>query len=96
MTEEFRRELEDSLYVHRPLPLHRERETETKRARREASAAVPIRAVPVSDGAALDINGAEVATKEYWRNGERQPGGTYRAHNGTIYVASKGVMIICR
>ena len=56
MTEEFRRELEDSLYVHRPLPLHRERETETKRARREASAAVPIRAVPVSDGAALDAS----------------------------------------
>ena len=52
--------------------------------------------ISVADGAALDINGAEVATKEYWLNGERQPGGTYRAHNGTIYVASKGVMIICR
>ena len=52
--------------------------------------------ISVSDGASLDINGAEVTTKEYWLNGERQPGGTYRAHNGTIYVASKGVMIICR
>ncbi len=54
MTEEFRQELADSLYIHRPLPLHREREFESKRARIPALGVRPLTASPVSDGAAFD------------------------------------------
>ena len=54
MTEEFRRELADSLYIHRPLPLHREREFESKRACDPAIGVRPLTASPVSAGAELD------------------------------------------
>ena len=52
--------------------------------------------VSILDGAALDINGAEVSTKEYWLNGVRQSAGTYRAHNGTIRVLVSGTVFIFR
>ena len=56
-----------------------------------------VRQISVSDGAELDINGAEVVTKEYWLNGERQPSGIYRgAHNGTICVWTSGLNMILK
>ena len=42
--------------------------------------------ISVANGAALDLNGAEVTVNTYMLNGVRQPGGTYSAHNGTIHV----------
>ena len=46
-------------------------------------------AMVAAAGAAFTPNGGSVTACV-------SRGGTYRAHNGTIYVASKGVMIICR
>ncbi len=42
--------------------------------------------ISVADGAALDLNGAEVTVEKYVLNGVKQPRGTYTAHNGTIHV----------
>ncbi len=44
------------------------------------------RRISVAEGAALDLNGAEVTVDEYRIGGARRPGGTYTAHNGTIHV----------
>ena len=52
--------------------------------------------ISVADGAALDLNGAEVTVDSYVLNGVKQPGGTYSAHNGTINVNVSGVMLIVR
>lgn len=42
MKEEFMRDLEESLYLHRPLPLHRERELEVQFAIKEVLRSRPI------------------------------------------------------
>ena len=42
--------------------------------------------ISVADGAAPDLNGAEVTVDEYKLNGVRQPNGTYEAHNGIVHV----------
>ena len=50
--------------------------------------------ISVADGASLDLNGAEVTVDEYVVSGEKQHGGTYTAHNGTIHVKSGRMAII--
>ena len=54
------------------------------------------RRLSVASGATLDLNGAEVTVDVYVLNGERQPDGTYAAHNGTIHVKTPGSNFILR
>lgn len=52
MREEFLRDLRDSLYVHRPLPLHRERELEARFPAKKVLASRPVAAKPEAAGTA--------------------------------------------
>lgn len=52
MRDEFRRELIDSLYIHRPLPLHRERELEARFPSKKVLASRPIAVKPEAAGTA--------------------------------------------
>ena len=52
MNREFERELRDSLYIHKPLPLHREREFDARFVRCPAAEVRPVDAVPSAEGSA--------------------------------------------
>lgn len=54
---EFQRELEQSLYLHRALPLHREREYEARFYDKKVLAQKPVGAQPAVEGAALLTEG---------------------------------------
>ena len=64
MNEEFERELRESLYVHKPLPLHREREFEARFARAEVGESRRIEAVPAAEGSA-EAAGLDTADGAY-------------------------------
>lgn len=53
MENQFEQELKESLYIHRPLPLHRERGLESKFPRKRVLARHPLQGVPKADGTAL-------------------------------------------
>ena len=52
---EFQRELEQSLYLHRALPLHREREYEARFYDKKVLAQKPVNAVAAVEGAELSV-----------------------------------------
>ena len=64
MNEEFLRELRESLYVHKPLPLHREREFESRFARVQIEESEPIRSIPAAEGSA-EVAGLDTSCGAY-------------------------------
>jgi protein-tyrosine phosphatase len=54
------------------------------------------RRISVAEGAALDLNGAEVTVGSYVLNGVSKPNGTYSEQNGTIHVKTPPMMLIVR
>lgn len=64
MNKEFERELRDSLYIHKPLPLHREREFDARFVRTPAAVVRPIHAVPSAEGSA-EAGGVDLAEGAY-------------------------------
>ena len=64
MNWEFERELRDSLYIHRPLPLHREREFDARFVRTTAAEVRVVDAVPSAEGSA-EAGGVDLAEGAY-------------------------------